>query len=331
MKIFITGASGFLGQAVVKAALTRGHSVVALVRPGATVPLGNDIITVCGDLRRPAGFEETLRQVDAVIHLAAGTSGTLDEQLPASVVGTERLLDVMQKAGVKRLVLASTFSVYDWSRLFGRLTERSPLERDLYLRDGYAIAKTWQERIVRERTAQDRLQLTVLRPGFIWGPGREWVPGAGLIVGRRILVNGPFRRLPVTHVTNCANCFVAACENHATIGRTFNVVDTDDIRAWRFAWDYARAMNLRFPIVIPYTAGLLLAHISRLIARCLFGRGYKLPGVLLPIRYRARFRSMRFPNKSLADTIGWRPPLNYRDALHATHVGPKQLAELAAR
>ena len=56
-----------------------------------------------------------------MIHLAAGVKGTEDAQFAASVVGTERLLEAMARSETKRLVLASSFSVYDWSAIKGEL------------------------------------------------------------------------------------------------------------------------------------------------------------------------------------------------------------------
>ena len=85
----------------------------------------------------------------------------------------------------RRLVLASSFSVYDWSAIRGELTEESPVEpaTDLYDRDGYAVAKVWQERVARRMAAEHGWDLTVLRPGFIWGRGNEYLAGLGQKLG----------------------------------------------------------------------------------------------------------------------------------------------------
>ena len=103
MKIFVTGASGFLGQAVVSAFASKGYQVTALVRSEQSVlpaKYGSNVSFVIGDLRRADTLVNALRGVDAVVHLAAGTSGSLEEQLPLSVVATERLFATMQVAGV---------------------------------------------------------------------------------------------------------------------------------------------------------------------------------------------------------------------------------------
>ncbi len=323
MKVLVTGASGFLGQAVVSAFASKGHQVTAFVRSMQSVPSTfsrSSVGFVVGDLRRADTLVDALRGVDAVVHLAAGTSGSLDEQLPLSVVATEKLLAAMQIAGVKRLVLASTLSVYDWSSRRRTIVEQSPLEKRLYERDGYAVAKTWQERVALDVAERDGLELTVLRPGFIWGQGREWVPGAGLHSKKCLFVNGPFRRLPLTHVANCADCFLAVTTDRASIGQTFNVVDTDAITAGRFSRDYVRHSTKRFTrFFFPYTAGLAVAYCGLFIGKSFFGRNCKLPGVLLPIRYRARFKSVRVPFTKLESLVGWSPPFDYRACLQLTY------------
>lgn len=323
MKVLVTGASGFLGQAVVSAFTSKGHHVTALVRSTQSLPpalLGSNVSLVVEDLRRTDTLVEVLREIEAVIHLAAGTSGSLDEQLPLSVVATEKLLAAMQIAGVKRLVLASTLSVYDWSSLRSTIDELSPLENRLYERDGYAVAKTWQERLVREVAERQGLELTVLRPGFIWGQGREWVPGAGMLSKKCIFVNGPLRRLPLTHVDNCADCFVAVTATRASIGQTFNVVDTHAITAGRFSRDYARHSAKRLTrFFFPYMVGLAAAHCGLFLGKFFFGKNCKLPGVLLPIRYRARFKSVWVPYTKLESLVGWTPPFDYRACLQLTY------------
>ncbi|MCC5789576.1 MAG: NAD(P)-dependent oxidoreductase [Opitutales bacterium] len=324
MRVLITGASGFLGQQTVKAFLQRGHSVHAVVRPAidrTLLPWIHDVELVCEDLRRPGKtLDEALRNVDAVVHLAAGTSGSLEDQLVASVTATENLLKAMDRVGAKRLVLAGTLSVYAWHRVSGTLDEESPLEDRLYERDAYAIAKTWQERIVRQWAERVGGQLTILRPGYIWGKKLPLVAGAGLDTGRRLIINGPLRRLPLTHVDNCADCFAAATEHPAAVGQTFNVIDSDRIRAWQFAGDYLRQSARRaWRMPMPGFFGSALAGLAKLTSKILFGKGGRLPAVLVPIRYQARFKSARFPNAKLHQRIGWQPPHDYRQCLALTY------------
>ena len=134
----------------------------ALVRPAARLD-GLDwpeqVEIVRADLRVAQDLAAAFAGVDVLVHLAAAVTGGEDAQFAATVVGTERLLDAMALSQTRRLVLASSFSVYDWSairRYFDRGVAAG-VGHGLYERDGYAIAKVWQERVVRR--ASDRARL----------------------------------------------------------------------------------------------------------------------------------------------------------------------------
>ena len=153
MHVLITGASGFLGRYVVSEAVRRGHEVTALIRPSRQLPdnfFPPDVRVMRADLRDKPSLRETLQDIEAVIHLAACVAGDDDAQFANTVVGTENLLDAMIEQNVSRLVHCSTFSVYNWQQSGLVLDEDSELEPNLYARDGYAISKTWQERIASE-------------------------------------------------------------------------------------------------------------------------------------------------------------------------------------
>src|SRR5687768_5700852 len=129
MKLLVTGATGFLGRYVVAEALSRGHSVRAIVRPtGDANKLDGDVECVRVDLRSPRGLVEACRGIDAVIHCAAAKSGDFYAQFAGTVLATENLLKSMKETGVKHIVAISSLSVYDYRKLwsFQRLDESSP-------------------------------------------------------------------------------------------------------------------------------------------------------------------------------------------------------------
>ena len=159
MKALVTGANGFLGRHVVAALLARGHQVRAVVRDPASLEgceWASQVEIVRADLRSARQLEPAFDGVDVLVHLAAAVAGRDETQFASTVIGTERLLDAATRTACRRVVLASSFSVYDWSRIAGTLDERSPIEPvpDLYQRDGYTIAKSWQERITRRFAEQ---------------------------------------------------------------------------------------------------------------------------------------------------------------------------------
>jgi UDP-glucose 4-epimerase len=310
--VLVTGAAGFLGSRVVDAFVRAGHEVRALVRPASDVDWGPRVDVRRADLRAQDGLETALGGVDAVVHLAAQVTGSDEERFAGTVVATEHLLDAMAAAGVRRLVLASSYAVYDWSRAGPELDESAPLESHVYERDGYAVAKLWQERVARRAG----LDLTVLRPGYLWGPGNELVVGVGQRVGGGQLVIGPLARLPLTHVENCADCFVAATESDAAVGATFNVVDGHGIRTWRYARDVSGGSGLRIPV--PYALAFGLVRAVHRVARVVLGSRVRLPSIFVPRRFEARFKPVRSRPAELERVLGWRPPLSYDEALRRT-------------
>jgi 2-alkyl-3-oxoalkanoate reductase len=189
MRALVTGANGFLGRHVVGALLARGIEVRALVRPAARLEaLGwpSSVEVFRADLRTSRELRRAFEGVDVLLHLAAVVSSGEDAQFAGTVVGTERLLDAMATSACQRLVLCSSFSVYDYSATHGTLDEDSPLHQvpDLYARDGYTIAKWWQERVTRRIAEKNCWNLTVLRPGFIWGRDHGYLSALGQRFGR---------------------------------------------------------------------------------------------------------------------------------------------------
>lgn len=315
MRCFVTGASGFLGRHVVDRLLAREHQVTVLVRdPGAVERCGWEgrVTVTQGDLGRTLD-PGTLGDAEAVIHLAATLSGTEEEQFAGTVGGTERLLEALAAGSARRLVLASSMAVYDWSAARGELDESTPLEPRLQVRDPYAIGKTRQEHIAREWIGER--ELVVLRPGYVWGPGRLDNSGIGRAVGSIYFVFGPRRRLPLTYVDNCADAFVLAAERPAAAGATVNVVDTDEVRAGVYARSVVRASpDLARTAPVPSPLVKAVNRGGAAIGRAL-GRGDALPGLFVPSRYDARFKDLRFPANAARGRLGWRPRVPFEQGL----------------
>jgi nucleoside-diphosphate-sugar epimerase len=323
LNVLVTGAGGFLGRYVVAALLGRGHRVRALIRPTTRtddLAWADRVDVFRSDLRALGPLDPAFDGMDVLVHLAARVGGSDGAQMADTVVGTERLLEAMARSTTRRLVLASSFSVYGWSAIRGTLTEESPLETDLYRRDGYAIAKTWQERIVRRMSQEHDWDLTVLRPGFIWGRGHEYLAGLGQKLGRWHLVFGPSTRLPMTCVENCADCFVEVVHNPRAIGGTFNVIDGHEVSSWRYLGEYLRRTGAReHRIPVPYTVALTGSRLADWVNRRLCRSRARLPGLLIPCRFLARFKPLRFSTRKLEEVLGWRPPLDLAECLRRTY------------
>jgi nucleoside-diphosphate-sugar epimerase len=321
MKALVTGANGFLGRHVVPALLARGYEVRALVRPATeTEALGwpASVEIFRADLRSARNLESAFGDVDVLVHLAAAIGGDDDSRFAATVVGTERLLEAMSRTPCRHLVLASSFSVYDWSNIRGTLDESSPLEPvpDLYARDGYTIAKSWQERVTRRFADRHGWDLTVLRPGFIWGRDNAYLAAFGQQVGPVHFVIGPLAHIPMTHVENCADLFAVAAADPRARNQTFNVVDGAGERIWRFLGSYLRGAG-EFGVRVPVPYAVTYAVI-RLLFETIFRRNSKLPQILIPCRFESRLKPLRYSNARARQVLGWTPPLNLDQCLART-------------
>lgn len=306
MRLFVTGAAGFLGRRVVAHALARGHDTVALIRKGDLDAPG--VIVVRGDLRQPAGWRHHLAGVDAVVHLAMGT-GSFSEQFAGTVIATESLLAAMRAAGVDRLVHASTFSLYDYAALpVGTvLDERSPIEAHPLRRDDYLRTKLVQEQLVNE-FADAGGKVTSLRPGAIYDDTHVWDGGFGLVVGSVGLAIAPGALMKLTHVDNCAEAMVLAAERPASIGEVINVVDDDLPTQRAFAAGLARAGHtMPRAVPVPYRLGLLLARLAWKVNERLLDGGAKLPALLNPYRFDALFKPLSYSNEKAKRVLGWDP------------------------
>lgn len=171
MNIFITGASGFVGGAAAKAAISNGHSVKAMsrsVRSDAAIrALGAEPVRC--DLDSIAA--EHLAGCDAVIHCAAFVEswGPKDAWFDANVLGTQRTLDAAREAGCKRFIHIGTEAAIVHGQDIVDADENYPLAPDSPY--PYCSTKAQAEQRVRAANVPGSFETIVLRPRFIWGPG----------------------------------------------------------------------------------------------------------------------------------------------------------------
>lgn len=308
MKVLVTGAGGFLGSAVVAAALAAGHQVLALRRPASVRPddtPSQDLTWLSSDLRQPCRLREALMNVEGVIHCAAAASGDLSLQLGGTVLATENLLAELPP-GLRRFVHVSSFSVYDFDapRFGGSLSEKTPLERLPLRRDAYTQTKMIQEGLVREYAAANDVPLVVARPGAIYGPGKTWGFGRSFSVSGLDFIFAPLSRMRLIHVENCADALVAALGTEIQGELIVNMVDSEQPNHWQFHRISRRAgFPTGIPVPIPYALLVALGGFARLISRLFFDNRARLPELLDPPRQRARWRPLTYSREHLEKTL----------------------------
>lgn len=314
MKFLVTGANGFLGKYVVAEALRRGHAVKAVVRAGEVPGVGwaghPNLEIVRVDLRSRRGLVEALAGVDGVLHLAAAKAGDMYAQYAGTVVATENLLAAMDEAGVRRIVLISSLSVYDYLKIrsFSLLTEDSPLEVDAFARDEYAHTKLVQENLVRDHATKNHWTFTILRPGVIYGKDNCFTARLGMQAAKVWIRTGAWARLPLTYVENCAEAIVLAAEKESANGQILNVIDDNPPTQRRYAKMLQQRMSPR-PVIVPVAWSVMrfLAGAAVVTNRLLFQNRAKIPGLFIPARLHARCKPLKFTNEKIKRVLAWQP------------------------
>ena len=327
MKVLVTGASGFLGRSVVRAAAAAGHKVVALVRPTANVEKLNwpaSVQIVRGDLRQIGDWTKQLGGVEAVLHLAAVPSGDFATQFAGTVVATERLLDHLPMGSIRRFVHVSSFTVYDYATVgfHGTLTEATPLEREPEMRGPYTITKIVQERLVIDTCKIAGTPLVVIRPGAIVGPGANWDFGRVLKLGPFDLVYSPWAKFPLTFVTNCADAIIRALDATVPSGSIYNIVD-DDLPSYSQFHRLGRrfgSKDVGLALYLPWLGVSLIGAGVELANRLAFDGRARLPEMLDYRRQRVRWKPMSYSNQRAKQELGWSPAVSLKDANFNTTV-----------
>src|SRR5262245_43816406 len=325
MRLLVTGATGFLGRHVVGEALRRGHDVRALVRPSspaAEVPeLDHPRLELARiDLRSKRGLVDACAAMDAVLHLAAAKVGDMYAQYAGTVIATENLLEAMTSAdGPRRIVGVSSIAVYDYLHKRSRavLDEESTLEPEFPPRDEYSHTKLVQERLIREHAQRQNWDYAILRPGVIYGRDNLWTARLGISASeRRWLRIGWLGTLPLCYVENCAEAIVLAAEKPGPLALTVNVIDDTLPTQASYAREVLRRLTPRpRSRTLPWPMMRLLARSAWVTNRVVFRGRARLPAILVPARLHARFKPLRYSNRRLHETLGWKPRYSLAQAL----------------
>ena len=223
MRVLVTGASGFTGGHLARGLSAAGHQVRALVRnraaAGALTEAGIDLAV--GDLRDNAVLADAVSGVEVVYHVAAvyRDAGTPNETYRAvNAVAVGRLVDSAAQAGVRRVVHCSTVGVH------GNV-EHPPANEDAPERPGdiYQVTKLEGERLAREAADRSGIEVTIVRPSGIYGPGDRRLLKLFRGVARRrwITLGSGEIYYHLTHIDDLVAGFRLCGEHPAAANRTY--------------------------------------------------------------------------------------------------------------
>jgi nucleoside-diphosphate-sugar epimerase len=311
MKLMITGAEGFIGRAVVREALARRHQVVALHRKhsrGQSTPRPGVIRFEC-DLGSADSLNFSGMSVDAVIHLAASLSGSADEQLRSTVVGTEHLLSAMRRAGVRKLVGVSSLAVVDCAsaRPMSSIDEGVRVFGDERGMGTYAGVKARQESLFLAFAKEPGNHCVILRPGIVFDEARLVSAHAGVVKGPLRLLVTHEGEIPVVSLASVADAILDAIERPLPTGEVIHLVGDQLPNQAEYIAGLRRrglldpgGLNVSWRMI--FVAAGVLNHVARLL-----GLGQRLPQALLPNALAMRMKPLRYSNAKAKNLLGWAP------------------------
>jgi nucleoside-diphosphate-sugar epimerase len=307
-KVLVTGAGGFIGRPLCRELFQRGHQVRAAMRSHGQLSTAGETVTV-GAIDASTNWADSLRGVDTVIHLAARVHVMKDkaadpftEFLKVNLYGTANLARQAARAGVKRLVFASSIKVNGEqtteARPFAESDEPDP-------QDPYAVSKLQAEQVLQKISKETGLEVVIVRPPLVYGAG---VKGnflrllAAIDKGVPLPLAGAHNLRSLVYVGNLVDALIACATHPAAAGQTYLVSDGEDVSTAMLVENIARALG-RNSRSFHFPPGLLRA------AATMLGRAEQMERL---------FGSLRVNDQKLRSELGWAPPYTLEQGLRAT-------------
>ena len=261
-RLLITGANGFVGRALCAEAACRNFVVHVATRSACDLPCA-DVCHAVGTMDGAADWARALAGVDLAVHLAARVhvmddtaENPLDEFRRINVQGTLNLARQAAAAGVRRFVFISSVKVNGEATQPGRPFLASDVPAPL---DAYGISKMEAEQGLREVAVQTGMEVVIIRPPLVYGPGVK----ANFSAMMRWLQRGVPLPLGAIHnqrslvaLGNLVDLIVTCLTHPAAANQTFLVSDGEDVSTTELLRRMGQAMN-RPARLIPAPSGLL--------------------------------------------------------------------------
>lgn len=308
MKILVTGATGFIGSHLIADPGLGGHDIVCPVRKQDALPQANHIHPLpYAGLEAKSDWGEALQGCDAVIHLAArahvmqeSARDPLAEFRRINVDGTLSLARQALRQGVRRFIYVSSIGVNGEQTAdhpFSAFDAPAPASP-------YAISKYEAECRLRD-LAQDKMELVIVRPPLVYGPG---VPGNFLRLMQAVRRGLPLplgavdNRRSLVYVNNLTDLLIACLTHPRATEQVWLVSDNHDFSTPELIRRLAEAMHARIWLA-PIPPALLTAGAALLGKRAQLN---KLTG------------SLQVDIRQTLHLLNWTPPHSAQEGISAT-------------
>jgi len=279
MKVFVTGANGFIGKALCSRLISENFIIFGAVRSGVASEVfpGTKVIEI-GDINGSTNWGNKISETDVVVHTAARVHVMNDpasEPLAAyrkvNVQGTENFARRAAELGVKRFIFLSTVKVNgeENRKAYTESDRPSPM-------DSYGISKMEAEKIISDISVKTGMETVILRPPLVYGPGVK----ANFLRLLRVVDRGIPLPLASTknqrsmiYVENLVDAILQCMRNPYAAGQTYLVSDGQNVSTPELIRMIAAALQkgprlFRFPPLALYMAGRLTGRgpaVDRLI------------------------------------------------------------------
>ncbi|WP_430784191.1 NAD-dependent epimerase/dehydratase family protein [Actinoplanes sp. G11-F43] len=280
MRVFVTGAGGFIARAVTARLRSDGHTVHGMdLRESSGV--------VAGDITEDGAWRDAMTGSDLVIHTAAVVSNAvgMDGQWRVNVDGTRKVVDAAVRAGATRFVHLSSVRAFSDVGFPDGVTEDHPVRPD---GNPYVDTKIAGEQVVLQAHAEGRIAVTVVRPGDVYGPGsRPWTVLPVQLIRRFqfLLPAGGAGIFSPVYIDDLAEGLVRAATSPAATGQIFTLTSGYGVACGEFFGHYYRMLGRRGPLVAPTPVAV---GVARLLGRAITLTGGRTEVNATSMRYLAR-------------------------------------------
>jgi nucleoside-diphosphate-sugar epimerase len=271
MTVLVTGAAGFLGSHVTNLVQSLGEPTRVLVHPNDNFEHLEiaDIDVHRADIADRAALDRALCGVDRVLHCAAriGPWGVDADYERTNVRALETLVRAAVSAGVERVVHVSSITVHG-NDLRGNGDENAPLREEP---NPYSRSKVAGERLLARMIQEEGAPVTVVRPGWIYGPGDR---GSFARLAHQIerhkmmMVGSGENHLPLIYARDAARGVVLASQAEGAGGKCYVLVNDQPVTQRDFIAAIAEELGAPLPSWrIPYELALSIAAVAERLGR----------------------------------------------------------------